>query len=307
MNALHVIVWLNVTVFVVQYLFGVWMQEVVVGDGESKGIALVPYGALSLQSLSEGRFWTVVTYMFVHGSVLHVVVNLIMIWFAGRRVLALLGQKAFLQIYFFSGMTGAAMELLLKATVNHDTTTPLVGASAAAFGLLTALAVMLPYEQITAMIYFIIPVNMRLWTMAMIFVGFEVFLGVVGLFWPEFEMLKVAHFAHVGGALTGWYYMKLLGYDGNVMTFERLHRERAQSPFMRRPAMARTRKLGVNLEVDVEAARKKTSGDATVDMIREEVDPILDKISDFGISSLTEEERRILERASREISRKSGS
>jgi hypothetical protein len=124
---------------------------------------------------------------------------------------------------------------------------------------------------------------------------------------PGFELLDVAHFAHVGGALTGWYYMKLIGYDGHVMTFERLYRERTQSPYGRRPAMARTRRLAVDLEVDTEAARRKSSGNPTTDMIRDEVDPILDKITDLGSGSLTEEERRILERASREIGRRSGS
>ena len=304
MNALHWIVWVNIVVFVINYGFSTWGETVVNAEGEQ---FFKPWGMLSLRGLAEGRFWTVVTYMFVHGGPLHLVVNLFLIWFAGRRVIALLGQKCFLQIYFLSGLIGAALELLLRAVISDDTLTPLAGASAAAFGLLLSLAFMLPDEQITAMIYFIIPVNVRMWSLAMFLLGFELLLGVLGVIWPDFEVLNVAHFAHIGGALTGWYYMKLIGYDGHVMTFERLHRERTRSSQGRRPAMARTRRLAVDLDVDVEGARRKSSGDPTVDMIRDEVDPILDKISDLGMSSLTDEERRILERASREINRRTGS
>lgn len=304
MNALHWIVCINIAVFVINYGFSAWGETMIDGKGNT---FFQPYGILSLRGLTEGRFWTLLTYMFVHGGPLHVVVNLFLIWFAGRKVIALLGQKCFLQIYFLSGLIGALLELLLRAVVVDDTVTTLAGASAAAFGLLLALAVMLPDEQITAMIYFIIPVNVRMWPMAMILLGFELLLGVLGLIMPSIEVLDVAHFAHVGGALTGWYYMKLIGYDGNVMTFERLYRERTQSPYGRRPAMARTRRLAVDLEVDTEAARRKASSNPTNDMIRDEVDPILDKIADLGMSSLTDEERRILERASREISRRSGS
>jgi hypothetical protein len=64
------------------------------------------------------------------------------------------------------------------------------------------------------------------------------------------------------------------------------------------------RRLAVDLEIDHEAARKRNpTGDPNIDVMQEEVDPILDKISEQGLHSLTEDERRTLERASRLISR----
>ena len=299
LNALHVIIWANIIVFVAQYFFGVLGED----DGSEK---FMPYGGVSVEGLAGGRFWTAVTYMFVHGSLLHVGGNLLMIYFAGRRVLELLGTRHFLNIYFLSGLVGAAAELLVRAYAQGNMQTPLVGASACGFGLFFALAVMLPHEEITALIYFILPVKMRLWTMAMILLAVSVGLGLFSLFFMKgSEAASVANFAHLGGALTGWYYLRLIGYGGMPMTYERLRRERAVSPFGPRPEMvrARHRRLAVNLEIDPDAVRQSNS---KAGVISEEVDPILEKISEQGMASLTDEERRILDRVSREIGRKPG-
>jgi tetrahydromethanopterin S-methyltransferase subunit B len=64
---------------------------------------------------------------------------------------------------------------------------------------------------------------------------------------------------------------------------------------------ARHRRLSDDLELDLDTPRKPSN--PTADIIREEVDPILEKISEQGMSSLTDDERRTLERASREINR----
>jgi hypothetical protein len=66
---------------------------------------------------------------------------------------------------------------------------------------------------------------------------------------------------------------------------------------------ARHRRLAVNLEIDADSVPPRNP---TADVIREEVDPILEKISEQGMASLTDDERRILERASREIGRSTG-
>lgn len=303
LNVLHVIIWANVIVFVAQYFFGVLGEQVVLENGVER---FAPYGGVSVKGLAGGRFWTAFTYMFVHGSLLHLGGNLLMIYFAGKRVLALLGTRHFLNIYFLSGLIGAAAELLIQGYARPDVPTEIIGASACGFGLFFALAVLFPQEEITALIYFVLPVRMRLWTMAMGLVAMSGGLGVFFLFHNDgSDTASWANFAHLGGALTGWYYLRLIGYGGMPMTFERMRRERSASPFGPRPEMvrARHRRLSVNLELDPEAlARQRTS---PPDMISEEIDPILEKISEQGMSSLTDDERRALERASREISRKS--
>jgi membrane associated rhomboid family serine protease len=301
LNALHVIIWANIIVFVAQYLFGIGGQKMAFEDGSE---TFMPYGGVSVKSLAAGHVWTALTYMFVHGSLLHIGGNLLMIYFVGKRVLALLGTRNFLNIYFLSGLVGAAAELFIRAYAKGDMQTPIIGASACGFGLFMALAVMFPQEEITALIYFIFPVKLRLWTMAMIMLGLSVAMGLFFLFFMnETEAATWANFAHLGGALTGWYYLRLIGYGGSPMTYERLWREKPTATFGRRQQMvkARHRRLSEDLELDLDTPRKPSN--PTADIIREEVDPILEKISEQGMSSLTDDERRTLERASREINR----
>ena len=302
LNVLHVIIWANVIVFLTQFVFEQLGETVLMPNGSKD---FIPYGGVSVKGLASGRFWTAFTYMFVHGSPLHIGGNLLMIYFAGKRVLALLGTRHFLNLYFLSGLVGAAAELVIQGYVNPERNTEIIGASACGFGLFFALAVLFPQEEITALIYFIVPVKMRLWTMARGLLVISAVLGIGSLyFFKTADVAAWANFAHLGGAFTGWYYLKLIGYGGMPMTYERLRRERAGSAFGPRPEMvrARHRRLSVNLEIEPDDHPRNPMAD----LISEEVDPILEKISEQGMGSLTEEERRILDRVSREIGRKPG-
>lgn len=299
-TAFGVVFWLNILVFVAQYLGGIFMTT----DGNT----LIPMGGVSLALLSEGHVWTIFTYMFVHGDLGHLIVNMLMLWFAGRQVQQIFGGAHFLRIYILSGLLGAALEIAMRAWFGGGEGVYLIGASASVFGLFLALAVTLPQEVFTALIYFIIPVRVRMWKLAAVAVGINVVFGILGLIWADMPGAQVAYFAHVGGAITGWYYIRMLGFGGNPLTYRQLWTE----PLDSRPKSPRSqlelvptkrRRLAIDLEVDHEAARKRNpTGDPTIDVIQEEVDPILDKISEEGLHSLTEDERRTLERASRLIS-----
>ncbi len=110
-----------------------------------------------------------------------------------------------------------------------------------------------------------------------------------------------AYFAHLGGAAAGWYYARTLGYGGVPAGVDK---DWLETRRRRRPELARARRRPV-LDVDLEAVRRQNPrNDPVVDLMRDEVDPILDKISDHGMHSLTDDERRILERASRQMSKK---
>jgi membrane associated rhomboid family serine protease len=300
-TAFGVVFWLNILVFAAQYIGGWFM----VTDGDQ----LIPMGGVSLELLSRGRVETIFTYMFVHGSLGHLLVNMLMLWFAGRQVQQIFGGKHFLYIYLLSGLLGAALEIAVRAWFGESGDVYLVGASASVFGLFLALAVTMPQEVFTALIYFIIPVRVRMWKLAAFAVGLNVVLGLLGLLWGEMPGGNVAYFAHIGGAITGWYYIRMLGFGGSPLTYRQLWSQRSEP----RPRSPRSqlelvptarRRLGVDLEIDHEAARKRNpTGDPAVDVMQEEVDPILDKISEQGLHSLTDDERRTLERASRLISR----
>lgn len=256
-------------------------------------------GAVSVQKLASGEFWTLITYMFVHGSVGHFMLNMLMLWFVGGQVQNLFGGRHFLQIFFLSGIAGAALEMAVNGFVHGDTVTPLVGASASAFGLLLALAVLLPEEQITVFIYFIVPVPMRLWTLAKALVVMQTFFAAAGLLFPSWlpEGLKIAYFAHLGGAFVGWFYARALGYGGRPLTY----RSQWQPETRPHPAVPAARaEKKARRQMDFEQDAPCPAAPTHLDL-ETEVNHILDKILIDGIGSLTETEKRLLERASVEI------
>ncbi|HRH97650.1 MAG TPA: rhomboid family intramembrane serine protease [Prosthecobacter sp.] len=296
LTAFQIILGINAAVFVLQHVFGYF--------GQMWGNDFYPFGGISVDALTHGQVWTLFTYMVVHGSVAHFFLNMMLLWFAGRGVQQLFGSLHFALIYLFSGIVGAAAEMAVNGFVQRDTTTPLIGASASAFGLLMALAVVLPEERITAFIYFVIPVQLRLWTLAKGLFLIQLVFGLVGVVFHVLpEGLQIAYFAHLGGAALGWFYARSLGYGGRPLTYASQWQPTEIRPG-RRPAMARARVRPVlDLESEAESSPPARPVRPLVSLIEDEVNPILDKISQHGINSLTEEERRTLERASRELER----
>ncbi len=210
-----------------------------------------------------------------------------------------------MQIFFLSGIVGASLEMLVNGFVHGDTITPLVGASAAAFGLLLALAVLLPDEQITVFIYFIIPVPMRLWTLAKALVVMQSVFAIGGLVFPDWmpEGLKIAYFAHLGGAFVGWFYARALGYGGRPMTYASQWQPEPQRRRATARAVARSR---VEMDIDQPSILPVAPPAAAADEpdLDSAVNDVLDKILSGGMASLTEDEKRLLERASAAIQRR---
>lgn len=288
-DAVTVIIAVNILVFLLQYVFGVFSDDNARNGGPSN---IQPWGAFSLQALMEGRVWTLFTHMFVHGSLFHILANCLMIGFSGKALQSLLGQRTFLLIYFASGVAGATLELLVGLMMGEPR--PMIGASACAAGIFTAVAAMLPQQMITALIAFIIPVNMRFWRMAMLFMGVSLVLGVLEVtVWDT----GIAHFAHLGGALAGWACIRLLGYGGPPVTYERLWQERKRREEEPEYAAVAKRKR----EQGAEPPAIYPVVDTKKDFIAREIDPLLDKIVAHGLGSLSKEERELLERARIEI------
>jgi hypothetical protein len=206
-------------------------------------------------------------------------------------------------IYVLSGLAGAALQLAVaSATVAGDAY--LMGASASIMGLLLAFAVALPQEEVCLLLMFIIPVRFRLWSLARVLLIFNLGMGTLDLFgllpgWLSGGGAPVAYLAHFGGAVAGWYYARSQGYGGIFPGWEAASRPYRSAA--RRPAMALPQRRRL-VELDEEAVARRAPSSQSTDLMRDEVDPILDKINEHGLASLTEEERRTLERASRRFS-----
>jgi len=301
-TALHWIIAINAAVFFAQHVLGVGMGEDVQGR-------TLPLGGSSVDALMEGQFWTIVTSLFVHQTIFHLVFNLLVIWWAGSRVVSLLGSKVFLNLYFLSGLIGLVLQFAVSYFMQGSTSFTIIGASACAMGLVLAFAAIMPHESVTMMLYFILPVNVTLRHLAVLVLVLNAVMGLSTLGWHSAPWAEYASFAHLGGALAGWYSVRLLGYGGQPMTYEQLWKQQsAPRPRPQRREVARVRRarpVPAVPEMDEAAVRRRQQRPGrSVSPVVEEIDPILDKISTLGMGSLTDAERRQLEAASREMAGK---
>ena len=138
------------------------------------------------------RPWTIVTYMFLHGGFTHLLFNMLGLFFFGPRLELELGERQFLILYFLSGITGAALSFFLSPT------TAIIGASGGVYGVFLGFAYFWPRAQIY--IWGVLPVEAR-WLVALMTL-FSLFGGAGG------SADGTAHFAHLGGFLGGFIYLK---------------------------------------------------------------------------------------------------
>jgi membrane associated rhomboid family serine protease len=245
--------------------------------------------ALSWDGLRHGYVWQLLTFQFLHAGLLHLIVNCWAIYAFGREVEIALGANRFLVLYFSSGVIGGLLQAFAGSLAEVTRwaipfAAPTVGASAGALGLVAAFAMLFPERQLTLLLFFIIPVNMR----AKFLLLFAGLLSLFGILFPS-STGTVANAAHLGGMLTGMFFVRYAMHWN--FHWPSLRRGRGSQP---------RRLVKVGSTSSARWGRAKSNPEAEVpaeDFLSREVDPILDKISAHGIQSLTDRERRILEAA----------
>lgn len=148
--------------------------------------------------------WTPFTYMFVHGGVGHIFWNMFGLYMFGPRLETLLGGRRFIALYLLSGLGGAALSFLPQYF-----NVPIIGASGAVFGVLTAYARVWPKDRI--LLYAVIPVQASWFIVGMVVYSIAGGLGYVGA--------GTAHFGHLGGIAVGWGYMAWLSRNSGAKKF----------------------------------------------------------------------------------------
>ena len=273
--------------FVLQCINDVYVQSLV-----ERWLALTP------SALALGYVWQFITFQFLHVTILHLLGNLLGLWFFGRFVENVLGTKRFLIAYFGSGVLGGLLQCVLMLLFPGHFVPFVFGASAGEMGIFAIFCRLEAGSEIGW--NFILPIRAEilLWITAAI----SLFFTIV----PSFRGGLVAHAAHLGGILTGLAWVKL-GWHRDFVT---LPWEGLLTRWRRwRPSMSRERKRALVRAASVKSESwKRPDAETpeeipTADFISKEVDPILDKISKQGIHSLTERERKILEAARKKMSR----
>ena len=260
-----------------------------------------PDAVVSAFALDPARFpsawWTVATYMFVHGWLWHLAFNMFTLWMFGPRLEQLWGTRSFTQFYLWCGLGGAIAHLLFA---RHSS---VIGASGAISGVLVAYALRWPDEEVY--LFGVIPMKSRWLVAAMI--GMNVIFALSpgsGIDWT----------AHVGGMAFGWLFLKisLLGgltrVKGWVSAMPEEHEDmpravpRSRAPMRERErgvdeVVARSNAIVLRESKPLQHVPKKE----TPKEYAARVDRVLEKISRQGIESLTREERRLLEEMSRKL------
>jgi membrane associated rhomboid family serine protease len=176
--------------------FIIFLLEIYFGNTLVTRYALWPLGSpASGISPTQPHFQLLqlVTYSFLHGGLLHLALNMYVLWLFGSRIEILWGSRIF-AIYYFVCVIGAALMQLIVSSYG-DNHYPTIGASGGVFGVLLAFGVFYPHVKLLLIFP---PILVQARTLVIIFVIVELLFGVTG------TAPGVAHFAHLGGMLFGF-------------------------------------------------------------------------------------------------------
>lgn len=181
----RVLLFANIAVFLLQQVTGNFLIA---------HFALWPIGPSRYTDVVGFEPWQLITYGFLHGSITHIVFNMLALWMFGGAIERLFGSRPF-ALYYFVCVVGAALAQL--ATVHYFTGDfyPTLGASGGVFGLLLAYGMMYPHARILLLFP---PIPMPAWLFVIGYGAVELVLGVTG------TQSGVAHFAHLGGMAFGF-------------------------------------------------------------------------------------------------------
>lgn len=282
-GGLSIMTWLLSAViagFILQNVFLRWFNAGYMIDG---------FLALSPDGIASGKIWTLLTYGFLHDprNLLHILANLLAIYFLGRELIPLLGNRRFTLAYLSAVVLGG----LLWTATNWNTGGSVIGASAGTCGLLIIYAGFFPNRPVTFLLFFILPVTLKPKHVAMAVLildltGFA-FYEIMGAISP----FGIAHSAHLGGMLAGWVYFRYVHNTTWQLPWRLARQDRSNSRSHRKDNSS----TGPD-EIAPAATNRKD--------LKAEVDRILDKINSEGFGALTADEKRLLDSAKDLLSRR---
>jgi membrane associated rhomboid family serine protease len=277
---------INAVIYFIQLIFG----EVMIGGTPgwyvlNKWFALNPF--------ADGynfQIWQLITYQFMHGGFGHILFNMFALWMFGMEIENMWGSKKFLYYYLLCGVAAGLLQLFIPPLLGTAAAVT-IGASGAVYGVLIAFGLLFPNRHIY--LYFLVPVR------AKYLIGFLIIL--------EFLLIdsagsNVAHLAHLGGALCGFLYIMFdKTIDSPIKQTLMGKRGYSSGGSFKNPFEnigEKLRKRGDSIE---EAKYYDMKDKEESEISQEEIDRILDKISQSGYQNLSEKEKKILFEASKKM------
>ena len=250
-DAIKFLISINCIIYVLQSLAG------------KEDIFFRLFGLVPNVFISDLMLWQPFTYMFFHGDIWHVLINMFVLWMFGSELERAWGKKNFLRFYFITGV-GSGLGTMLFGL---QSMVPIVGASGAIYGVLLAYGVMFPNRIVY--LYGIIPIK-SIW--------FVIGIGVIAFFSSFNNFTNISHLTHLFGMIIGYIYLK-------------------------RPVHFRTLWFSVFKKVlEYKIQKQETKLSHSIEMERD-LNSILDKINREGFKSLTEEEEERLYKNSKTLSK----
>jgi len=181
-----------------------YMLQLLVGRSLIAWAGLIPYDVVT-----RGFIWQPVTYMFLHGGFFHILFNMFALWRFGSELELLWGTRRWVRYYFLTGI-GAGLTTIAFAWAAflfgfgdpRAVFIPTIGASGAVYGILLAYGMIFPNRPVY--LYFFFPIPAKI---------FVLFMGLIAFFSSiSFVNDGIGHFAHLGGMVFGYFYLK--GWPG---------------------------------------------------------------------------------------------
>ena len=174
---------------------GIFLLQFISGD------LITQYGMLYNPDMAQFQPYQFFTYMFLHSGIRHIFFNMLWLFFMGSKLEYFMGQKKFLSMYVVAGLGAAIFHLLVNRYLFMNPPWALLGASGAVAGVMMGAALYFPNDEV---IIFPLPIPIKIKYLVIFYTVFEVYNGLNA-------SDNVAHFAHVGGLVFGFLYIKLFG------------------------------------------------------------------------------------------------
>ena len=273
-----------------------FVQNTLVGDVNMANALGYSPGDIAARSL-----WTVGTYMFVHGGLMHLALNMWTLWLFGPRVERAWGASTFVWFYLWCGLGGWAAHYMFQ---NEGGT--LIGASAAILGVAVAYASRWPDDEVY--LFGVVPMKVR-WLVALM-AAMNIVMAVI----DQGSLGGTAYVAHLGGMAAGWIYLRA----PNTQSLDRFRRRIEPAPdygdesprpipkTSSRPRERDTEDIVAQSKAAVSRTRRpaptpRVAPVAVAEKPSTALDAVLDKIASDGMGSLTVAEKLLLDEWSQRL------